>query len=81
MKSQDENEKKFFETRVNDVINLYLQLNTQIFEGGINYSAPMESYKYLFDPIVELFSDKRFAEKINKENLDLLVEVVIINLV
>lgn len=41
----------------------------------------MESYKYLFDPIVDLFTEKRFAEKVNKENLDLLVEVVIVNLV
>lgn len=81
VKSPDQVKRSFLQQKVNEVISLYLQIISQVFSEGINYEIDIEQYKLLFDPLIELCSDKTLVEKVSSETLDYLIELIIVNLV
>lgn len=81
LQTSDPFEIDFLDSKINDILRLFISLHTEIFQDGINYNVDKKQYDFIFDPLTYICSIEWFVGQIDKETLDSLIELIIINLV
>ena len=71
----------FLLKNANEIIEVFIQVCSKIFEGGIYYEISIESYNIIFVPLQGFFQVDDFIFSLNQEIMEQLIELILTRLV